>query len=245
MLDRLLLGQPRDPRQALAELRSREVNFDVSRRTEYTPQNGWHADDVRQALPSEAPGAPTPGGSWETARAIARDYDFADPSIVRGVFDHHEPLERRTMLLILHFHRLRIYVGVRVGDVYDEERMLDGRRGRVFGWNYRTLEGHVEQGEMSWEIWKFPDTGDVLFRVASFSRPAARGNLLVRIGFRLFGRREQLRFLALTANRMARLTEEQCEGSATGAARSGAAPSTGLAVPPRRRPRWRRRSTPS
>ena len=212
MLDRLLLGQPRDPRQALAELRSREVNFDVSRRTEYTPQNGWHADDVRQALPSEPPGAPTPGGSWETARAIARDYDFADPSIVRGVFDHHEPLERRTMLLILHFHRLRIYVGVRVGDVYDEERMLDGRRGRVFGWNYRTLEGHVEQGEMNWEIWKFPETGDVLFRVASFSRPAARGNLLVRIGFRLFGRREQLRFLALTANRMARLTEAQVSG---------------------------------
>jgi hypothetical protein len=62
---------------------------------------------------------------------------------------------------------------------------------------------------MKWEVWKFPQTGDVLFRVASFSRPAPRSNLLVRIGFRLFGRREQLRFLALTANRMARLTEKQ------------------------------------
>jgi uncharacterized protein (UPF0548 family) len=100
-------------------------------------------------------------------------------------------------------------VGVRVGDVYDEERRLDGRRGRVFGWNYRTLEGHVEQGEMNWEVWKFPETGDVLFRVFSLSRPAPRSNLLVRIGFRLFGRREQLRFLALTASRMARLTEKQ------------------------------------
>ncbi|MET0510579.1 MAG: DUF1990 family protein [Thermoleophilaceae bacterium] len=209
MLDWLLLGQPRDPGQALAELRRRKLNFDVSRRTEYTPQNGWHADEVRQALPPEPPGAPSPGGSWETARAIARNYDFADPSIVRGVFDHGEPLERRTMLLILHFHRLRIFVGVRVGDVYDEERTLDGRRGRVFGWNYRTLEGHVEQGEMNWEVWKFPETGDVLFRVSSFSRPAPRSNLLVRIGFRLFGRREQLRFLALTANRMAQLTEKQ------------------------------------
>ena len=209
MLNRPLLGQPRDPCRALAELRGRELNFDVSRRDEYTPENGWHADDVRQALPPEPPGAPTPGGSWETARVIARNYDFADPSIVRGVFDRDEPLEQRTMLLILHFHRLRIYVGVRVGDVYDEERMLDGRRGRVFGWNYRTLAGHVEQGEMQWEVWKFPRTGEVLFRVASFSRAAARGNLLVRIGFRLFGRREQLRFLALTADRMARLTEEQ------------------------------------
>ena len=209
MLDRLRLGRPRNLYRALAELRGREINFDVSRRAEYTPENGWHADDVRRALPPEPPGAPTPGGSWETARAIARDYDFADPSIVRGVFDREEPLELRTMLLILHFYRLRIYVGVRVGDVYDEERRLDGRRGRVFGWNYRTLEGHVEQGEMEWEVWKFPETGEVLFRVASFSRAAARGNLLVRIGFRLFGRREQLRFLALTADRMAQLTEER------------------------------------
>jgi uncharacterized protein (UPF0548 family) len=209
LLNRLLLGQPRDSCRALAELRGRELNFDVTRRDEYTPENGWHADDVRQALPPEQPGAPTPGGSWETARAIARNYDFADPSIVRGVFDRDEPLEQRTMLLILHFHRLRIYVGVRVGDVYDEERRLDGRRGRVFGWNYRTLEGHVEQGEMEWEVWKFPETGEVLFRVASISRAAPRGNLLVRIGFRLLGRREQLRFLALTADRMARLTEEQ------------------------------------
>ena len=62
---------------------------------------------------------------------------------------------------------------------------------------------------MNWEVWKFPETGDVLFRVSSFSRPAPRSNLLVRIGFRLFGRREQLRFLALTANRMAQLTEKQ------------------------------------
>ena len=215
MLNRPLRGQPRDPCRALAELRSRDLNFDVSRRHEYTPENGWHTDDVRQALPPEPPGAPTPGGSWETARAIARNYDFADPSIVRGVFDHDEPLEQRTMLLILHFHRLRIYVGVRVGDVYDEERTLDGRRGRVFGWNYRTLEGHVEQGEMQWEVWKFPETGEVLFRVASFSRAAPRGNLLVRIGFRLFGRREQLRFLALTADRMARLTEARVARSDT------------------------------
>ena len=162
-----------------------------------------------QSSSPEPHGAPTPGGSWETARTIARNYDFVDPSTVRGVFDREEPLERRTMLLILHFHRLRIYVGVRVGDVYDEERTLDGRGGRVFGWTYRTLEGHVEQGEMKWEVWKFPETGEVLFRVASFSRAARRGNLLVRFGFRLFGRREQLRFLNLTANRMALLTEER------------------------------------
>jgi uncharacterized protein (UPF0548 family) len=208
VLDRLL-GQPSDPARELAELPGRQLNFDVSRAAEYTPEHGWHADDVRRPLPSEPPGDPTPGGSWETARRIARDYDFADRSIVEGIFDRDEPLERRTMLLILHFRGLRIYVGVRVGDVYDEERELDARPGRVFGWNYRTLEGHVEQGQMDWQVWKFPDSGEVLFRIRSFSRPARSGNLLVRIGFRLFGRREQLRFLNLTAERMVRLTGER------------------------------------
>jgi hypothetical protein len=93
--------------------------------------------------------------------------------------------------------------------VYDEDRELDGRPGRLFGWNYRTLEGHVEQGQMDWQVWKFPDSGEVLFRIHSFSRPAGVKNLLVRIGFRLFGRWEQLRLLKLTAEHMARLTEEQ------------------------------------
>jgi uncharacterized protein (UPF0548 family) len=208
LIDRLL-RQPSDRREALAQLRHRGVNFDFSRQTEYTRENGWYTDDVRRALPPEPPGEPVGGGSWETARRIARNYDFAEPSIVEGVFDRDDPLEDRTMLLVLHFHRLRIQVGVRVGDVYDENRELDGRAGRVFGWSYRTLEGHVEKGQMDWQVWKFPESGEVLFRIHSFSRPAGGGNLLVRIGFRLFGRREQLRFLRLTAERMARLTEER------------------------------------
>ena len=208
LIDRLL-RQPSDRREALAQLRHRGVNFDFSRQTEYTRENGWYTDDVRHALPPEPPGEPVGGGSWETARRIARNYDFAEPSIVEGVFDRDEPLEDRTMLIVLHFHRLRIQVGVRVGDVYDEGRELDGRAGRVFGWNYRTLEGHVEKGQMDWQVWKFPESGEVLFRIHSFSRPAGGGNLLVRIGFRLVGRREQLRFLRLTAERMARLTEER------------------------------------
>ena len=200
---------PSDRASELDELRARRVNLDLSRLEDYTPENGWNRDDVRKALPSEPPGDPVPGGSWETASRIARNYDFAEPSIVEGIFDHEEPLEDRTMLLFLHFHGLRIRVGVRVGDVYDEERELDGRTGRVFGWNYRTLEGHVESGQMDWQVWKFPDSGEVMFRIHSFSRRARGGNPLLRIGFRAIGRREQLRFLKLTSERMARLTAER------------------------------------
>jgi uncharacterized protein (UPF0548 family) len=204
-----LLGQPTDVREALADLRKQQLNFDPSRLDDYTPESGWRKDDVRRALPPEAPGDPVPGKSWETARQIARNYDFAEPSIVTGVFDPDEPLEDRTMLLILHFRRLKVHVGVRVGDVYDEQRELSGRRGRVFGWNYRTLQGHVERGQMDWQVWKFPDTGEVVFRIDSFSQPAGGGNPLLRLGFRLIGRREQLRFLHSTSERMAELTAER------------------------------------
>ena len=200
----------------LHELRAREVNFDLPRLEDVTPENGWNWDDVRKALPPEPPGDPVPGGSWQTARRLARNYDFAEPSIVEGIFDRDEPLEDRSMLLLLRYHGLRIRVGVRVGDVYDEERELDGRRGRVFGWNYRTLEGHVESGQMDWQVWKFPDTGEVMFRIHSFSRRAPGGDPLLRVGFRLIGRREQLRFLKLTSERMARLTEERMGRPAPG-----------------------------
>lgn len=208
LLDRLL-GQPRDRERALRELRAASLNFDPARRAEHTPENGWYRDDVRRPLPPEPPGPPQEGNSWDVARRIARDYDFAEPSIVEAVFDRAEPLERRTMLLVLHFRGLRIHTGVRVGEVYDAERELDGRPGRVFGWNYRTLEGHVERGQMDWQVWKFPHDGAVLFRICSYSQPAGGGNPLVRLGFRLFGRREQLRFLERTADRMERLTRER------------------------------------
>jgi uncharacterized protein (UPF0548 family) len=201
----------------LAELRTRGLNFDPA---DVASDHGWNVDDVRRALPSEPPGDPVPGGSWDTARRIARNYDFAEPSIVEGVFDRSEPLENRTMLLILHFQGLRFHVGVRVGDVYDETRELDGRAGRVFGWNYRTLQGHVEQGQMDWQVWKFRDSGEVLFRISSFSRPARAGNPLIRLGFRIFGRREQLRFLRLTAERMERLTRGRARYRGEGAGSS-------------------------
>ena len=135
-----------------------------------------------------------------------RRYKVADPSIVRAFYDESEPLEGRTMLLELRFWRLRFPVGVRVGEAYDERRDVDGRPARVSGWNYRTLEGHLEIGQMAWEVWKWEDTGAVEFHIHAFSRAAPTGSLLVRIGLRLFARREQLRFYRHAGAEMARRT---------------------------------------
>jgi len=110
------------------------------------------------------------------------------------------------MLLILHVLGIRIYAGVRVGEVGDDERSEHDRRARVFFWNYRTLEGHVEAGQRAFEVWKWLDSGEVEFRTHAVSRPADT-NAIVRLGFRLLGRHKQVEFGRHACSRMALLTE--------------------------------------
>ena len=192
----------------LAALRRAPYNYDASRGAERTASNGWRSDDFCQPLPSELPGPPEPEASWEVARRLMWGYEFADPSIVRAFYDPDEPLHGRTMLLELRFHGLvRVDAGTRVAEVYDEQREVDGRPAHVWGWAYRTLRGHVEQGQMDWQVWKWADTGEVEFRIHAYSKRAADPNPIVRLGFALFGRREQLAFLRSTLRRMRALTE--------------------------------------
>jgi len=191
----------------VTQLRGLAPNFDPEHCERHTPENGWRVDDVVQPLPPEPPGPPVEGGSWEIARRLMRGYEFADPSIVRASYDPDEPLEGRIMLLELRFHGLRFHGGVRVSRVFDEERSRDGRTARVWGWSYQTLEGHLEMGQMDWEVWKWLDSGEVEFRIHSYSRGAPDRNPLVRFGFRLFGRREQVAFMQSTLERMRGLTE--------------------------------------
>jgi uncharacterized protein (UPF0548 family) len=197
----------------LDELHEREVNFDLGDRQEYTRANGWHVDEYRQPLPDEPPGPPVPNGSWEVACRLARDYQFADPAIVGVAYDADQPLQERTMLLEARFHGLRFPLGVRVGGVHDETREVGGRKVRIWGWNYRTLKGHLEMGQIDYTVWKWLDSGEVEFRISAFSRPAAIPNPLVRLGFRLFGRREQVKFARHACDRMAQLTAKALEAT--------------------------------
>ncbi len=213
---RQLIGRP-DVQGLLDELPVKELNFDPARRAEFTPENGWRIDSYRQCLPSEPPGPPVLGGSWETARRLMGDYELADPSIIRALYRSDAPLEGRNMLLEARFHGLRFYLGVRVGTVFDETREEDGRRARVWGWGYATLEGHLEMGEMDYEVRKWLDSGAVEFRIHAVSRAAHVAVPLVRLGFRLFGRRQQTRFARLACERMARLTATNLERGARSA----------------------------
>jgi len=186
----------------LRALRDRPLNFDP----ETLHDSGWEHDDYRQALPSEQPGPPEPGGSWETAATLSRNYAFADPSLVEARFDPDTPLEDRDMLLILHALGARIYAGVRVSGVGNETRTHGDREAQVFFWNYRTLEGHVEAGQRDFEVWKWLDSGEVEFRTHAISR-AAETNPIVQVGFAVLGRHKQVEFGERACKRMALLTE--------------------------------------
>jgi uncharacterized protein (UPF0548 family) len=195
-------------RRRLAELASRPVNYDPEALDLEHPPAGWHLDDRCQPLPAEPPGEPVRGGSWEIAQRLIRGYEFADPSLVRAHYEPDRPLEGREMLLELRaLNLVSVHVGVRVVHVYDEVRDVRGRSARVFGWAYRTLEGHVEQGQMDWQVWKWSDTGEVQFRVHAVSRPASVANPVIRIGFWLLRGHERAVFLDSTDTRMRSLTE--------------------------------------
>ncbi len=203
-------GTTRSPRigRKLAELRAKPVNYDPDALDLEHPGPEWHVDDRRQPLPAEPPGQPVAEGSWQIAARLIRGYEFADPSIVRAFYAADAPMAGRDMLLELRtLGVIRVYVGVRVGEVYDRERTVDGRPVRVFGWYYRTLEGHVEMGQMNWEVWKWIDTGEVDFHVHAVSRTAPIANPIVRLGFWALRGRERAGFLESTNRRMRAFTE--------------------------------------
>ncbi len=199
----------RRARRGLAALEGRALNVDPD--VVATRQTGWHVDELARELPREPAGPPVPGGSWETARRLMIDYQVADPAMVRATYRSGTPLAGRDMLLQVRYLGLRFYVGVRIGDVYDETRTVAGREARVFGWSYSTLQGHFEAGRQHYEVWKWLDSGDVEFRLRAFSRPTSDGARLRRIGFRLVGRRNQLNFYRRAAHQIAHLTEAQLE----------------------------------
>lgn len=208
----------------LASLHDRRVNYDPA--APHPREDGWRYDDYCEPLPAEPPGPPVDGGSFRIAQTILRRYQVADPAIVRAHYDHDAPLEGRDMLLELRFLVFRIYAGCRVGKVIDETRTVDGRPVQVWGWPYRTLEGHIEQGQMAWEVWKWVDTGAVQCRIHSYSRLVGARNRFTTIGVKLFGQRQRRRYLTGACRSVARLTSEGLQRShPTGAeSRRSAAP---------------------
>lgn len=187
--------------ELLGELPGRAVNF-TRADGPFDAEHGWKVDDRCGPLPDERPGPPEPDGPFTHACRLLGSYGMADPGIVRAVYDPATPLAQRDMALEGRFAFLRFPMGVRITNVIDDTSRLDGQAVRRWGWGYTTLEGHLEQGHMDWEIWKWLDSGDVEFRIHAFSRRGQIDNPVVRLGFAMFGTWMQERFYDAALSRM-------------------------------------------
>jgi hypothetical protein len=205
----------------LDRIRGLEPNFDALA-LPTARDRAWHVDDYCHTLPPESPGDPLRDGSFATARRLLRHYEFADPRRIRGYYRAEARLAQRDMLLEIRYLGLRVRVGVRVGVVFDEIRRIDGRQARIWGWAYQTLEGHLERGQMDYQVWKWLDTGEVEFRIHAVAQIAHTRNPVLNLGFRLVGRRQQVRFARRCADRMERLVSAQLRGHAAVPDRSSA-----------------------
>jgi hypothetical protein len=229
-----LLSAP-DVERELVRLRELDLNFDPIDLSRLRRDPSWHVDHYRKELPSEPVGAPVDGGSWSVARHLSTEYEFVDPRIVHAYFDPREAFEDRTVLLDIRFWGLRIYSGVRIGGVDEGTRTEDARSARVSAWNYRTLAGHFERGQIDYEVWKWLDTGEVEFRIDAVSQAARGSHPLVDVGFRIFGRGRQRKFARNACERMARLTREaldQAGGGVLAARASSVSPPSPIAIRP-------------
>lgn len=151
---------------------------------------GWRTSATESSIAHERPGAPEPGGPFETAWDAMVAYEFSDPRIVTGHFDPSEPLQGRTMLLELKALGFRFLAGTRVGAVRDETDDSE----TVRGYRYDTLRGHVEAGWEWFLLTKSHATGEVRFRIEAEWRAGDFPNAWSRLGFRVLARHYQRRW---------------------------------------------------
>jgi len=197
MRDRLLGNI--DYAAALEDLRDRPVNYDVH----------------RHPIARERPGPPEPGGAWELACALVRDYEFTPPELIRAVYHRRDPLLGRDMLLEGRFYGLRFYLGVRITEITDEVRAGE----RVWGWSYQSLKRHFERGKVNYTVVKHLHTGQVEFVAYCHSQLAPTLGPIMRLGWLLFGRRTQLRFYRRCGEQLQRLVQATLAGDRDAPAR--------------------------
>jgi len=204
----------------LDAIRKGRYNFELRDDHAYTEAEGWRLDHHEADLPPEPPGKPLPDSDARASFAIAcdlvRHYAFPDPSLITGIFSPDDPLPGRPMLLRARFLGVTFWFGVRVGREIDEVRQTDDGRVWAYGFDYATLEGHFEMGQITFVVRKTEQTGAVDFHIDAFSKPDRIRNPFYRIGFKLFGRHLQLKFARTAQERMQRFVREELEARAKG-----------------------------
>lgn len=196
-------------RSQLASIGLLKPTVDLAQRDSYVVAAGWHVDAREASLPDEPPGPPLPAGSFSAARTILEQYAFPPARLIRGSFDPQAPLEGRPMLLTANFLWMSFDLPVRVSRVIDVCSIGPDGPVQVWGYSYLTLAGHIERGEITFEVVKNLATGAISFRIHSFSQTGHIRNWIHRIGYRMVGRRLQMRFAEDSLRNMQRLVSQR------------------------------------
>ena len=163
----------RGVRRRLAELAGKAELRPSEPRSTPTPATGGRSPTLPGAAGRAARAAGRRTAAAQIARRLMRGYEFADPSIVRAYYDPDGRCEGRNMLLELQRSGAAARLRRRAGG-----RRLRGdararrRPGTVWGWAYRTLEGHVERARWTGRCGNGWATGEVEFRVHAVARAA-------------------------------------------------------------------------
>jgi len=197
-------------------------NFDPAQLDTASAATGWRRDHDAIDLPAEAPGPAAAAGSFAAAQQVLREYAFPPPDLLVGIYDPDAPLPGRLMLLRGRFLGFTFWFGVRVGPVLDAPSLPSAQGPeQVWGYGYRTLQGHFERGQIDFTVRKNLHTGAVQFHLDAVSQLGTIRNPLYWLGFRLFGRMLQRRFAHESLARMRWLVLETIAHSQTKAGALG------------------------
>ena len=191
----------------LTDLAARALNFDPAADAASLDATWRRADDATDLIP-EPPGPPLPGGSFERAKAFVAAYRHPDPRRLVGVYDPKVALGERTMLLKATFAGVGFRFGVKTTAPVEEVRETPDGPVHAWRYGYRTLEGHFERGEITFEVQKIERSGRVVFRMHSYSQLGTITNPFHAVGMRVFGRALQRQFVHRAFARTARYVEE-------------------------------------
>ncbi len=156
-----------------------------------SPADGpaWRTDTFSVVLDRSRPDVAHTTDPWfERGRDALWSYAMVDPAIVRAAWWADAPLLGRRLVQEGRFGPLRLRMATEVAAVVDGVVEVEGRTATVAGFEYRTLEGHLEDGWQSWQLWRWHDTGVLEHRGHTISRLAAIDSALISLGMRVFGR---------------------------------------------------------
>lgn len=180
--------------ERLKALEGLPYSFDLEKIDSYTEDAGWQIDRYEIELPPEPAGKPLTDGSFDRAKTILQGYKFPPSDLITGIYDPDIELGKRVMLLRAQFLLFTFWFGVRVTRLINERVEVETGNEYHWGYAYATLQGHFENGEISFRTVKHDHSGKVFFRIHAVSKPGEIKNPFYWLGFKLFGRGLQKRF---------------------------------------------------